>query len=177
MILSEALANSMTRAQSNRIVDWIGDDAKRFAELMDYFLNGELRVNQRAAMTVGTVGEKRPALLTPWLGKMLDALEHPNHDAQVRNTLRSLQYIDVPEQHMGRVTNHCFEYLGSVNYPIAFRVFAMTVLFNISVKEPDLMPELKMVIEEMIPHGSGGIKSRGRKVLAQIERHQAKRVS
>lgn len=171
MVLKEALDAAISSAQNKRIVEWVGDDRKRFAEVMEFFLNGNLRENQRAAMAVGVVGERHPKLLYPYLEKMLDALEHPNHDAQVRNTLRSLQFIDVPEEHMGRVTNYCFEYLGSPNYPVAFRAFAMTVLYNISVKEPDLMPELKLVIEDVIPHGSAGLKARARNVLAQIEKH------
>jgi hypothetical protein len=44
----------------------------------------------------------------------------------------------------------------------------MTVLANIARAEPDLKHEIKLVIEEMLPLGSGGIISRGKKVLKQL---------
>ncbi len=162
----------MTKQANLKVVHWVGDDADRFAELMTLFFDKEMRVNQRASWAVGVIGEKKPDLIKPWLGKMLKGLENPPHDALVRNTMRAFQFIDIPEKHQGIAANYCFEYLESVKYPIAIRAFAMTVLYNIAVKEPDLMPELKLIIEELIPYGSAGIKSRGRKILGKIEEYK-----
>jgi hypothetical protein len=46
----------------------------------------------------------------------------------------------------------------------------MTVLFNIVKKYPELKDELKMSIEDQLPYGSAGFKSRGRRILKSLEK-------
>ena len=46
----------------------------------------------------------------------------------------------------------------------------MTVLYNLSVNIPEIKNELKLLIEDLLPYGTAGIKSRGRKILAKLEK-------
>ena len=46
----------------------------------------------------------------------------------------------------------------------------MQVLYNVCQKEPDLANELKIVIEEFLPHGTAGFKSRGGKILKKLNK-------
>ncbi len=49
MNLREEILKEHSKAQCNKIVQWIGDSQKRFDELFNLFLNDEYRVTQRAA--------------------------------------------------------------------------------------------------------------------------------
>ena len=49
MNLHAAILKEHTKAQTDRIVKYVGNDPKRFAELMQLFLKGEPRVVQRSA--------------------------------------------------------------------------------------------------------------------------------
>ena len=44
-------------------------------------------------------------------------------------------------------------------------VFSLTVLANLSKKYPEIIPEIKVLIEEQLPHQSTGFKSRANKLL------------
>ena len=84
--------------------------------------------------------------------------------------MRLLQFIEVPKHAQGLVANLCFTFLQNIKEPIAIRVFAMTVLVNLSKTLPELKNELISIIEDQMPYGSPGFISRGRKSLKELKR-------
>jgi hypothetical protein len=162
-----------SKAQANKIVKWIGDDKKRFAELVHLFLNDEYRVVQRCAWPLGDVAINHPELAKPYLGKFIKQLSKKElHPAVSRNVLRLLHFVEIPEKYRGEVVNACFEFLIKTEYPIAFKAYGMTVLLIITKQEPELKRELKVVIEEMMKQGSPAIRARGKFVLKELSRLQ-----
>jgi hypothetical protein len=63
------------------------------------------------------------------------------------------------------LANICFGYLSDPKEPIAVRVFSMTVLANMAKENPELKNEIIPIIEDQLPFGSAGFRSRGTKVL------------
>ncbi|MEJ7671786.1 MAG: hypothetical protein WKF59_03550 [Chitinophagaceae bacterium] len=49
MNLRDEILKEHSKAQCNKIVQWVGDSQKRFEELFHLFLTDEYRVVQRAA--------------------------------------------------------------------------------------------------------------------------------
>jgi len=160
-----------SKAQTIKIANYIGDSQPLFDELMDLFLNDEYRVSQRSAWVVSHCVEVHPQLVEPHLQKIIENLRKPGlHDAVKRNTVKVLRGIEVPEELEGLALNHCFDFLTSQKETVAVKVFAMTVLLNICQKEPDLLLELQIIIEDQMPYSSAGFRSRGKKVLKAIDR-------
>lgn len=151
-----------------KIANYIGAEASKFSELIDLFLNGEPRVVQRAAWVVSKCADRYPELLVPHLEAMIYNLQNDVHVAVKRNTVRVLQNVDVPEELLGTLADVCFGFMESSQEPIAVKVFAMTNLHNITKREPDLKNELKLIIEEQLPYGSAGFKSRAKKILKDL---------
>ncbi|MDN5203743.1 hypothetical protein QQ008_20300 [Fulvivirgaceae bacterium BMA10] len=170
MNIREELLREHSKAQAQRIADYIGNDQGRFDELLNLFLYDEYRVIQRSAWIVGICGKQYPHLFEPHLEKVINNLKNPVHDAVKRNTLRVLQDMDIPEELMGEAADLCFQYLNSNKEPVAIKVFAMTVLCNIVKKVPELKEELQIIIEDQMPYGSAGFISRGKKVLRALEK-------
>lgn len=169
MNLKSEILKEHSKSQVIKIVRWIGSDKHRFAQLMYLFLNGEYRIVQRSSWVVSVCGEKHPELILPWLSVMIKkAEEHNVHEAVQRNVVRVLQFLALPKKVQGRAANLCFNFLQSPEAPVAVKAFSMTVLANIAEGEPDLKREVALVIEEMLPYGSAGIRSRGKKVLKQL---------
>lgn len=169
MDIREAILESRSRTNMLRIAQYIGNDTERFAELIDLFLTDTKRVRELAGWVMSHCIDHDPTLILPHLGALLDNLQQPDlHDAIKRNTVRVLQFIDIPEEHLGTAATICFDYMQSVNEAVAIRAFAMMVAFNICQKVPELKNELKMVVEEMMPYGSAAIRSRGRKILKKL---------
>ena len=65
MDIRQALTAEHSKRQTIAIVEFIGDDARRFAELMKIFFAGEYRLTQRAAWTLNSCAERRPELIRP----------------------------------------------------------------------------------------------------------------
>lgn len=155
----------------DQIVAHIGGDSKRFDQLMQGFLTGDKRVNQRTSWVMSSAVENHPELIIPYYDFLMEKLRDPqSHDALKRNITRILQFVDVPEKHQGIVYDRCIQLLSSPKEAIAIRVFAMTAAFRIGQKHPDLLIELEAVIRDVLPKGSAGLKSRGQKTLQAISK-------
>lgn len=154
-----------------KIVIYVGSNPKRFAELVEIFLNGPYRVTQRAAWPLSNCVDLHPVLVKPHLKKLISFLgKAGEHDAVKRNILRFLQFIPIPKPLQGKTVDLCFQFFGSPKEPVAIRVFAMTVLANLAKENPDLKNEIIPMIEDQMPYGSAGFVSRGKKVLKQLKR-------
>jgi hypothetical protein len=166
MNLKAALAKEHSKRQCDRIVKYIGDDPGRFAGLMELFFHGEYRIVQRAAWPMSYCVRAHPALIRPYFKRLLDYLDKPgNHIAVVRNTVRLLQDVEIPGRFHGRVMDSCFRFLQSPATPIAVKAFSLTILENMTKDYPDILPELKLIIEEQWEKSTPAFRSRARKII------------
>lgn len=166
MDIRQALQTEHSKRQTAAIVEYIGDDAARFAELMKIFMAGEYRLTQRAAWPMNYCAERHSQLIQPYLPKLLKLLQRDDqHDAVKRNIARLLQYVDIPKKLHAQVYSRCVELVDNPQEPIATRVFAMTAAARIAKTEPALLSELRLIVEQHLPHASAAFKSRARTVL------------
>ena len=166
MDIRQALMDEHSKRQTMAIVEFIGDDAGRFAELMKLFFGGEHRLTQRAAWPMNYCAERRPELIRPYLPKLLDCLKRDDlHDAVKRNVVRLLQYIEIPPRLMGKVYGHCVDLVDNSYEPVAVRAFALTVAARIAKSEPDLMNELRLIVRKHLPHTTAAFQKRAREIL------------
>ena len=169
MNLREEILKEHSKAQCNKIVKWVGKDQERFIELFNLFLHDEYRVTQRAAWPVSNCVIAHPAFITKNWKKLIDNLKKPGlHDSIKRNSVRFMQSIEIPKKYHGEVMDICFKFLESPIEALAIKVFSMTVLGNLAQKYPGIIPELKLLIGEQIPHQSAGFISRAKKTLKQV---------
>jgi len=159
--IKSLLDNGQSRKMANTVVDLILKDESRIEELMRCFFSDHMRTCQHAAWPVGILAEKRPKILLPYLPKMIANMDEPKHDAVVRNTLRTFQFMEIPEKLQSEVYDRCLEYLSNPKYPIAFTAFGMTVCTDIAMKYPELKEEVIAAIDYRMPNGSSGIRARG----------------
>ena len=171
MDLERSLRKEHSKTMTDRIVAWIGSDKDRFALLMELFLHSEYRVTQRAAWPLSYCVRAYPGLITPWFKTVLDNLNKKGHPvAVVRNTMRLLQDVDIPKKYHGRVMSTCFEFIQAHETPIAVKAFSLTVLEHLAASYPEILPELKLIIEEQWEQAPPAIRSRAKKILKAIDR-------
>jgi len=167
--LREEILKEHSKAQCNRIVKWVGSSQQRFDELFSLFLHDEYRVVQRAAWPVSYCVSAHPKLIGKHWSELIENLQKPDlHDAVKRNTIRFLEDIEIPEEYHGEILNLCFGYLESPSEPLAVKAFSMSVLGNLAKYYPEIIPELKLIIEDQLPHQTVGFRTRARKVFKQI---------
>lgn len=173
MNIFHQLEKEHSKENSLSIVSYIGNDAERFAELMNCFFaeTKDYRVPQRAAHALSLTFDKRPDLILPYREKLIQNLEDTNLKSSLkRNILRILQFTKIEEEWMGGLYDNCFQFLGNPKEEIAIRAFSMVILYNISNTFSELKPELKAMIESVLEEYqiSPGVRSKANHILKKL---------
>ena len=172
MDIQVALTSEHSRANTDAIKTYIGSQSDRFNELMELYLGDDPILAQRAAWVFSGVGEAYPHLLIPYLDQLIGYLDQAVHPALKRNFLKIMAEggIALSEDQEGLLVNSCFELMANPKIPVAIRVHAMQCIANLLEAYPELAIELKPLIEDGMEDGSAGFRSRGNKILKQIQK-------
>lgn len=166
MNIKEELLGEHSKAQCMKIVAWVGAHQKRFDELFSLFLGDDKKIVQRSAWPVSYCIEAYPKMIDKHWDKLLKKLQQPNlHDAVKRNGTRLMQFVTAPEAYHGEVMDLCFRYLESPTESVGTKVFSMGVLEQLVKIYPEIKDEIRLVIEDQLPHQTPGFKSRAKHLL------------
>lgn len=166
MNLRDEILAEHSKQQTKKIVDWVGDDPERFAELMRLFLGDVYRITQRAGWPLSNCVEKHPELIKPYFAKLLKQLERDDvHNAVRRNVVRILQFVEIPKRYAGRVFDVCYSLLDDPAETVAVRCFSMTVAAKVAKDSPELLDELRLIATKYPQVATAGFRSRARRVL------------
>jgi hypothetical protein len=171
MNLREEILREHSKEHALKIAGYACTSKQRFKELIDCFLDDEYRLAQRAAWSVSWAARKSPEMVLPHVKDLVAVLRKKNvHDAVIRNAVRVLQEIEIPEKFQGEVMDACFRFLESPTTPVAVKAFSLTTLSNLLKSYPEIKSELKLIIEERWEHETAAFRSRARKILLQMEK-------
>lgn len=165
--------NGRSNENLKAVQAYIGADETRFDELLDMML-GDDHTDQLLASTVYNlcvIGI--PYWVNYRIEDVMDKVAQADvHNSVRRNFTRVLQYVPIPEEHRARLYDLGVNFIMDHSEKIAVRAFSMTMCYRIAEDYPELQQELALVIKEVLPHGSSGLKARGRKLLASLEKSQ-----
>jgi len=168
MNIRDALLEEHSKEQTAKIVDYVGDDPERFAELMKQMLGPVYRLSQRASWPVSNCIERHPHLITPYWTKLAGQLErYDAHIAVRRNVVRLLQFVEIPKRYQGRIFDACYRLAGDVSQPVAVRCFSTTVAANIAKGNAELMNDLRLAATAHPEMDTPGMRARFRKVFGK----------
>ena len=148
------------------------------ADLKDYFhiLYEEYPVGMMFTWTLGALTERAPEMMRPLLPDFFAARLELDILGYDRSLSKWLWLCGIPEEIEGEAAEQLFEWLLDPKVKVAPKVFAMSALADLAKKYPELAFELRTIIEEQMPEGSAGYKSRGRKVLKQLDKIAPRRM-
>ncbi|MEM9885620.1 MAG: hypothetical protein AAF849_06985 [Bacteroidota bacterium] len=170
-MIQEILSEKYSKDGMLEIVDRLKFKPQLIAEVMDCFFGENPKLAQRAAWATSHISDHLPHLLQPYLAAMLQHLKQEGlHDALPRNTIRILEKLTIPESLHGEAVSICFDYLADPTSTVGIKCFSMSVIWKICQYEPDLSNELKVLIEEQMDYQSNGFKSRGRRILKEMQK-------
>ena len=169
MSIQQLLEKEHSRPQTERVVGYIGKDEVRFAELMRVVLANQKTIAQRAAWCMSLVAIPSPYLFLPYLDRILRLMQQPNaHDSIVRNTLKILEQLQIPEHVQGELVDTCLGFIMEPNKPPAIKAFAISTLQNICRQHPELAPEIRIILTERIESEKPAFQSRARRFLKEF---------
>ena len=151
--------------QTKAIIDYIGIDKAKFAELMDIFFGAEKRLAQRSSNAVNRLAERFPQLIAPHVKKLLAALDRSEISTTLkRNIIRLFQFIDVPPALAGKLYSRCLELIDDPSEPIAVRSFAMLAAARVAASNDSLLRELRLTVKRHLPSASCAFGKDARKI-------------
>ncbi|MCG8601576.1 MAG: hypothetical protein MI807_15650 [Verrucomicrobiales bacterium] len=173
MNLHNALDSEHSKAQALRIVDYIGRSDERFSELLEFVTGENKRLAQRAAWVISHCAMQTPEVVEPHLFDLLQFIRKgEHHDAIKRNTMKAASILELRGRVSGLAADLAFEILSSPDEAIATRAYSLTVLERLCKAEPELAPELRLVMDHMSgPKLPAALKARirgARKVIDNL---------
>jgi hypothetical protein len=169
MDLIAQLSRTHSKENCNLVVNWVGNNQKRFDELFALFLSNDKRLVQVSSWPLSYCVEAFPILIKKHFAAFIKNLDKPNqHEAVKRHTLRILQFIAIPKKYEGIVMNFCFNFIQDVAEKPSVKVFSMIVLENLQKQYPEIKEELHLILETQMPYESAGFKNRAKKMLKKV---------
>lgn len=171
MNLEQELLRRPSKERLNHLAQIFTKNEAEFSELISCIdpKQPDDNVKNYGAWLLSTCADHDSSVVVPYLDRLTEILENTELTGVRRNIVRVLSKVDLPEELHGRLADICFSLLASRKEPVAVRVFSMIVLHNLCGKYPEMARELCLIIKEDIENGSPGFKSRGRKVLKDLE--------
>jgi hypothetical protein len=152
----------------------ISAEPKFLILLTEIALNSDHPKSWRAAWILDKIHEKNKLLIVPFIPLIIDQLKIEKNEGKKRHLLKLVSQNTIPEHEKGFLLEYCIATFTTAKEPIAVRVHAMQVLYEISQTEPGLKPEILAIIEnELEEHSTAGIRSRGIKITGKLRRQIA----
>lgn len=170
MNIKAALEREHSKTLTLAIVDYVGSDESKFAELMECFLSKNKRLCQRSAWPLGMITDHKLWLLKPYYSELIQALKNPTHDAVLRNIFRAFAMNTIPEEIEGELYEEAWKHVSNPKCATAIRAHSVSVLEKVSYKYPELKEELIPMLREIADHGTIGFKNRAKKIIAKLTR-------
>jgi len=141
-----------------------------FTVLLELAIHEKDPLAWRACWVLDGSDELKPGLATAHISTIVNALPGLDSKGSLRSLLRLLCRHNIPEEEQGLLIDLCFSYLVSELYPVAVKAHAMQIIYLHVLIYPELKDELVAVIEDQITNNSVGFKSRGRRLIKQMEK-------
>jgi hypothetical protein len=123
----------------------------------------------RAAWIMDRIHDNEPELIEPLIPEMIRQIKTEQTEGKKRHFLKLISLGNISGEEMGFLFDYCLKIFSSAKEPVAVRVHAMQILFNISETEVALKPEVLAIINHEIENqSSAGIISRGNKLAKKL---------
>lgn len=169
MDFKSLLTNFPSAAEKEFIISEVGDSLEKFQTLLDLTLFEKDPLAWRAAWILDGSDEQQPGLASGFISTIIQRLPNLESKGALRSLLRLLCRYEIPEDEQGLLVDLCFAYMVSELYPVAVKVHAMQIIYLHALIYPELKDELVSVIEDQVGNNSVGFKSRGMRIIRQLE--------
>ena len=161
-----------SRLIADMVVKDIGADSKRFKELLNVCYKDEYPISMRASRIAYLIILNRPDMIMPYIDEFVQNLFTIKDISNLKNFLAIVWIVNpkLDDKKSGILVDKCFYWLASEQFTPAVKVYSMEILYNISKQFPDIIHELTSSIEDQMPVGSSGFKSRGLKILKKLRK-------
>jgi hypothetical protein len=169
--LAELIMSDYSKAHVLVVANEACTSANNFKELLNCFLSSDKELSKRAAWSLSWAARQKPEMVYPHIKELVSVLDKKDlHPAILRNAVRVLEEVEIPEVYHGEVMNACFNFIEKPDTAIAVKAFSLTVLYKLAKIYPEISHELKLIIEENWDNETPAFRSRGKKILSMLSK-------
>jgi hypothetical protein len=158
--LKNLILNEHSKAQALVIADIVRQKPELLEELISYTFANEEPLSRRAAWPLRILGDQNPELLQDRIDEIIDRLESIKSSAVLRNILALLVRTEIPENRKTYLLNFSSQAILNPESPSAVIAHAADIFTKIAGNEIILIQELLLMLKQIEPNSSGGIKSK-----------------
>ncbi|MEZ4688036.1 MAG: hypothetical protein R3B47_18830 [Bacteroidia bacterium] len=170
MNLEQIFQDGTGKDGMNEIAEWVGKDSARWQLLWELLLRNQDPISRRAAWALDAHFALYPEVFQGTVPEMLAILEKPSHTAMQRHLLKFMAlWPSIPEEYHGDLFDLGIRYTDNASLPVAVRVHAMEIAGRIAGMYPELLDELKTVLEAHYKESQPAFKSRAGRWLKKTK--------
>ncbi|MCG8579736.1 MAG: hypothetical protein MI866_07460, partial [Bacteroidales bacterium] len=136
--------------------------------LLELNMHDNPKIAWRSAYLLDLAHDINPSILDNYLELIMERTPKLSNQSIKRHYLRILSQHDMSDIADGQILDCCFEWLQTEETPIAVKAHCMQIIYDLTIPYPELIPELKAVLENLLPYGSKGEVNRAKKILKLI---------
>ena len=170
MEIKDQILAENSKWNTDYVTQAIGDDRDKFMLVWHYVKNESPPLSTRAAWILENSCKRHPHFASTLLDQLIEILPEIKNHTIKRHLLKILSFSDLHEANLGRLFNDCLKLLESPKETVAAKAYSMQILFNISEIEPELKPELTIILETQMMESSSGIKARTKILLDKLNK-------
>lgn len=168
----EILYGRWDTEKSKQLSDFIASDQKIFEEVYDAFCREDGHIAHRSGFILGQTFKKKPQLLIPRIGILLDQMKEPPHEWYRWMTIWYLSHCKFPAENDGLAATYAFEELGKSYAKPAVKNASMRLLEFICKRNPELIPEFKVYLEDIIENERPTLVAKAKKQIQILKNYE-----
>lgn len=176
--IQEQLVDS-SRKLADLVVQYVGHSPERYGEAFQLTMKDIYPLSMRAGRVVMLCTERHPDLFRPYIHQSVIQLPTIQVDGVKRTLLQIFGsvHFQMDEDEMGQLFDCCLSFFENPSEAIAVRALALTVLYELSKKFPEVTDELIALVESYEGQVSRGLQGRCTIIKKQLERRKQKKNS
>lgn len=132
----------------------------------------DAKIAWRSAYIIDMIHDLDNDLLKKYIPIIISNLPSETNNSIKRHYARILTQHNLSDLADGNLIEACFEWLQKQDIPIAVKAHCMLILYNLCETYPELIHELIIVLENLLPYGSKGLVNRANKLLKKLYKSQ-----
>ena len=166
MYIQNVLETGRSKVMVKDILEYIGSDAERLAELMNLVLCDDETLSFNSSWVLYHALDVESLDFTPYTEPCIAPMMQPAHPMIERGLLKMFRVLDCwPEDRFSELVDHMMATIMNTSSMIAAQALSMEALWKHLQPYPELVEELLIVVEEGMLYGSAGYKAKARKML------------
>ncbi|GAB5556301.1 MAG: hypothetical protein SchgKO_05140 [Schleiferiaceae bacterium] len=170
--ISQFLNNRTPKEEVEAMVHYVSENPEEIPHFIEALKTDDYTQNQQAGWVIGKLGELSPFELLPYIGDFIEILEMPRIDGVHRNVWRGLQFVDIPEEFKGPMLEIGLQHFEDQQAKVAIRVFALKTITPLVEEHPELIDEIRAIVDYSWKNSTPGFKSITRNTLKKWDKQK-----